>query len=653
MGRRLRRIAIAVLLGASAVVASSGVAAAHALLASSDPAANAVLATAPTSVSITFTEPADPALSTIQVFDASGSPHTSGPVVSSAPDVLTVPLGPLSDGVYTVTWRTVSAADGHAADGSFAFSVGSAAAPPSAPAASASGASAVSARSVAARAFMFVGFIGLLGTLLTAEMLGGGRRRRIAWLRTAAWWIAVIGSVAVFITQAADAGVKLGQALGTSLGADALTRLLPLLLAGFALIGGSRATTRRKAWMAAATALVLLSILADAAVSHASTGSLPQLNVALQWLHVVAIGLWLGGLAGLLAEMRDPDLPDRTRLMRGFSRWATAGILLVAVSGVARAAFELHSPDELVTTDYGRLILVKSALFVVLAVLGAVNHFRTVPGGDRRLPALRRIGSTELMVGTTMVVVAAALVSTAPPTEADVASGPAALTADGADYATTVRAHLAVTQDPTGQDAFRLTVTDYDTGAAAPVSSVRLRFALPARPDVAPSTLDLQPGGDGSFTGTGANLSLGGNWDVTAIVGEPSTSVEVPLQVAVATPPNRVDVNRAANGPTIYTIHLPGDNEAQVYLDEWAAGAADLHITFFDPDGKELPASHIAATSSTGGAAPAPVTMSPIEPGHSSGHLLTTAHVPIEVTVTATAPGGEPLTFSVTVTPNR
>ncbi len=56
-----------------------------------------------------------------------------------------------------------------------------------------------------------------------------------------------------------------------------------------------------------------------------------------------------------------------------------------------------------------------------------------------------------------------------------------------------------------------------------------LRFSLPARPDVGGSSLQLQPAGDGSFTGTGSNLSLAGTWTVTALVVEPTTSVEVPL----------------------------------------------------------------------------------------------------------------------------
>ena len=77
-----RRAALAVLLALSVVAAGSASVAAHAMLLSSSPAANAVLATAPTSVTITFTEPPDPHVSSVRVLDIAGAVHTTGPAVT-------------------------------------------------------------------------------------------------------------------------------------------------------------------------------------------------------------------------------------------------------------------------------------------------------------------------------------------------------------------------------------------------------------------------------------------------------------------------------------------------------------------------------------------------------------------------------------------
>ncbi|MBV9411975.1 MAG: copper resistance protein CopC, partial [Acidimicrobiia bacterium] len=99
---------------------------AHALRISSVPDNGAVLKTSPSEVTVTFSEVPDPSLSSIRVLDSSGSAHQQGKAapVPGQPATLHVPIGHLSNGVYTVTWQTVSHVDGHLASGSFAFGVG-------------------------------------------------------------------------------------------------------------------------------------------------------------------------------------------------------------------------------------------------------------------------------------------------------------------------------------------------------------------------------------------------------------------------------------------------------------------------------------------------------------------------------------------------
>ena len=93
------------------------VAEAHALVRSSVPADGANLERPPTQVSFTFTERPDARLSVIHVLDVGGRRLESSGVrvVPGDPSTLTVPLPSLPNGVYTVTWSTVSAVDGHRA----------------------------------------------------------------------------------------------------------------------------------------------------------------------------------------------------------------------------------------------------------------------------------------------------------------------------------------------------------------------------------------------------------------------------------------------------------------------------------------------------------------------------------------------------------
>ena len=75
---------------------------------------------------MTFTEPPDPKLSLVHVLDVNGTTVEAGPVeaVPGHDDQLRIPLpADLPDGVYTVSWRVVSEADGHATAGAFSFGV--------------------------------------------------------------------------------------------------------------------------------------------------------------------------------------------------------------------------------------------------------------------------------------------------------------------------------------------------------------------------------------------------------------------------------------------------------------------------------------------------------------------------------------------------
>lgn len=121
---RPRTASLLVLASLLWVAATATSAAAHSVLARSEPAANASLDAAPRRVVLSFSEPVDTAFSSATVTDAQGR-RVSGNV-SLSPDrlVLQVPIAGLSRGLYTVRWRVLSAADGHISGGAFIFALG-------------------------------------------------------------------------------------------------------------------------------------------------------------------------------------------------------------------------------------------------------------------------------------------------------------------------------------------------------------------------------------------------------------------------------------------------------------------------------------------------------------------------------------------------
>ena len=99
---------------------------AHAVLLRSNPQANAVLAQSPVQVELFFSEPLEPTLSSISVIDSNAIVVDAGDVRvdASDPTRLTVTLHRLADGVYTVSWKALSAIDGHQTVGTYPFAVG-------------------------------------------------------------------------------------------------------------------------------------------------------------------------------------------------------------------------------------------------------------------------------------------------------------------------------------------------------------------------------------------------------------------------------------------------------------------------------------------------------------------------------------------------
>src|SRR2546430_6645835 len=126
-----RRLLAIVLLAGAVVGLGAKAAGAHALVRASSPASGAIVQRAPKEIDITFTEPPELELTIVHVLDQTGKTHETGPpqLVSGSNLEIRVPVDNLPDGVYTVTWRTVSKADGHVTAGSFSFGIGVSAVP--------------------------------------------------------------------------------------------------------------------------------------------------------------------------------------------------------------------------------------------------------------------------------------------------------------------------------------------------------------------------------------------------------------------------------------------------------------------------------------------------------------------------------------------
>ncbi|HYB09987.1 MAG TPA: copper homeostasis membrane protein CopD [Alphaproteobacteria bacterium] len=178
-------------------------------------------------------------------------------------------------------------------------------------------------------------------------------------------------------------------------------------------------------------AAVLLASLALVGHSNDRLGTAGGFRLGVDMLHLLAAGAWLGSLPGLayvLTRVDDPKSSIRFRIARdAVERFSTLGIVCVAVillTGIANSWFLVGSVPALVGTDYGHILLVKLALFLLLLTLAAFNRQRYAPqlaSSDRSgaykqavIGRLRRNTIAEIVVGLAILGAVGALVAAAP-----------------------------------------------------------------------------------------------------------------------------------------------------------------------------------------------------------------------------------------------
>ena len=533
-------------------LAAPAAAAAHSALLRSDPADGARLDEAPAEVVLEFSEPPDPDLSQVSVFDASGDPVDVGELTLNTDDASIVRLGlpPLDDGVYTVSWQALSAVDGHVTSGAFSFIVGDV---PEHEVASApvelDARDGLELTGVIGRWLVYGGLALMLGWAMSTLVVFRARSPGRPWALVGCWLLAALGLVLIAVSEATSIDASIGQLLTSSAGERLLRTAVLLAALG---ISVALAVFRRRPITAGLVAvLTALTMYAHVSAGHAGApGPDEWLNISSQWIHLVAIGAWVGGLAWLLAGTRShqstegPSSEDASAIGR-FSMLATVCISVVVITGVVRAVDEVGTIDALYSTDYGQALLVKLGLVAALAALGALNRFWNVPAiarGGSRVRRLRRTVRGEVVFAAAILGVVGVLSSQPPP--ADMAAHGASheraeqsaedgIEVTASDFATTVRVTLRVEPGMVGENRFAVRIADYDTEETVEAVRVALRFAMPDRPDLGPTLLELRPNDEGLWVAKSTTVAQPGRWQATAIIAFRSDGVEIPLEFEV------------------------------------------------------------------------------------------------------------------------
>jgi putative copper resistance protein D len=148
---------------------------------------------------------------------------------------------------------------------------------------------------------------------------------------------------------------------------------------------------------------------------------------------MLAAAVWLGALPPLLFLLgrnasgvgEQPGLA--LSRLRAFHSVGLASVGVLLLSGVVNSWLLVRSPEALLTTTYGRVLLAKIALFAIMVGLAAQNRLRLVPalardlarGGDGggSVAGLRSCIRAELVLGMLVLLAVAVLGAIAPAVE--------------------------------------------------------------------------------------------------------------------------------------------------------------------------------------------------------------------------------------------
>lgn len=416
---------------------------AHAILIKSDPAKDAVLTTAPTQVSMWFTENLNPTFSSAEVVNAANKRvdlNNAHVIAGNTTEMVVSLQANLPPGVYVVVWRSQSADDGHVLRGSLRFSVADAnGTVPQVSGSTAPGTGILGgATSTDATSGQLDGPTLLSLIMITLVDLGV-----VFWVGAQLWYsfvlrlddqgnqeqnqadqLAVRRFERIFalpvlvLLLVANVGVLIGQGLVLSNGqwAQALSLstlqglvsgsqfgtywimriivvLIALALAIFAFVKRqrSRMIDGALSWCNLILALALLIAVALSGHASAVSSNVQVWSVLGDWLHLLAASLWIGGMFYIavvyLPILSDCPAGERTRVLLSalarFSPLAIAGVIIMSVTGPFNAIMHMTSFAQLLTTAYGRSLSLKVIFVITLLVTSASHVFWLRPSLSR------------------------------------------------------------------------------------------------------------------------------------------------------------------------------------------------------------------------------------------------------------------------------
>jgi copper resistance protein D len=236
---------------------------------------------------------------------------------------------------------------------------------------------------------------------------------RVAWISLAV--SAVSGMIWLLLEASSMSGLPFKEAmtpgvLSTVMNETQFGFVAEIRLAMAVILAGCLAYHRfaPARGLALASSLGLIAALAWTGHAGSTPGAAGNLHLTADIFHLLAAAAWIGGLISLVVLLsvarRDRSLAGASLARDAAQRFSAVGIasvIVVFVTGMINAWILVGSWHGLIATGYGRLLMLKMALFAVMLVIAATNRFWLTPrlgaSPESELPALRQLTRNSLI----------------------------------------------------------------------------------------------------------------------------------------------------------------------------------------------------------------------------------------------------------------
>ncbi len=508
---------------------------AHATILRSDPPIDGLLAAPPQRLDLWMSEPiaVGNGSPTLRLLDQSGRDLTVTDVHVDPADAthLQATVRGLGTGTFTIVWSNRSATDGHTLSGSYAFRVASST---RAPGAATTEGDTPAAWAVGTRWLTFLGAALVAGgfglarfVLRGVESRTGDRRRQTVIAIGAV--VGLLATLAEPVLQTqwppngalaprfSDAVHALPRAWWIRPAALVLSLLVAVLLPPIMRRRASGAAIGNLLGMATGLATMLGLSLTSHAAGRADWRSLAIVsNVLHQW----SIALWVGGLAHLALGWLGRELTLDAVPVRRFSRVALGLAAIGIGTGVLNAGLVLPRIRALWSSTYGDVILLKVGVLIPVLVLATVHRTTLRRAADHLGAVMRRTIRLEAALVLLVVLGGSLLALLAPPGGRGVEAGrptqvdlrqPILAAVPGQE----TWVHLITQPATAGASTFTVALKQGDGTPVVGESPALVRLTIASLDEeIAASTIEATPTGQGLFVASGSQLSLDGWWRI-------------------------------------------------------------------------------------------------------------------------------------------